>query len=410
MNVLVLNCGSSSFKFQVVSTSLADIQAASDLRLARGSVERIGMPNALVWLEVGKQPAVRETRPIADHREAIQHVLQLLRDPANGVLPTGENIDVVGHRVVHGGEFFSASMLITPEVLSRIEECIDLAPLHVPANLRGCQMTEELLTGVPQVAVFDTSFHQSMPPHAYLYGIPYEQYTHNKLRRYGFHGTSHRYVCYRLRSLLGIPRRSVNVISCHLGNGCSIAAIANGESLDTTMGLTPLEGLMMGTRCGDLDPGAVFRMIGHDGLSVGDVDTILNRKSGLLGVSGLSSDMRELLGAAEAGHERARLAIQMFCYRVTKGIAAYLPVVGPTLHAIVFTGGIGENSPEIRRRIVEPLGMFGIELDPQLNHSKNPDVISTPASTYPVRVIPMDEELVIARDAVRAVEKAQAAP
>lgn len=407
MNVLVLNCGSSSFKFQVISTSLADIQRASDRRLARGSVERIGLGNALVWLEVGDRPAMRDARPIADHRAAIEHVLQLLSDPANGVLPPGERIDVVGHRVVHGGEFFSASMLITPEVLARIEECVDLAPLHLPANLRGCAMAEELLPGVPQVAVFDTSFHQSMPPHAYLYGIPYEQYTHNKLRRYGFHGTSHRYVCYRLKSLLDISRRSVNVISCHLGNGCSICAITNGESLDTTMGLTPLEGLMMGTRCGDLDPGAVFRMIGHDGIGVDDVNTILNRKSGLLGVSGLSSDMRELLGAAAAGHERAALAIQMFCYRVTKGIAAYLPVVGPGLHAIVFTGGIGENSSEVRRRIIEPLGVFGIELDPALNEAERPDVISTAASRFPVRVIPMDEELVIARDAVRAVEKAE---
>jgi len=409
MNVLVLNCGSSSFKFQVVSTSLADIQAATDRRLARGSVERIGMPNAISWIEVGNKPAVRETRPIADHREAIAHVLQLLRDPSHGVLPPGDRIDVVGHRVVHGGEYFASSMLITPEVMARIGECIDLAPLHLPANLRGCRMTEDLLPDVPQVAVFDTSFHQTMPPHAFLYGIPYEQYTHNKLRRYGFHGTSHRYICYRLRSLLGIPRRSVNVISCHLGNGCSIAAIANGESLDTTMGLTPLEGLMMGTRCGDLDPGAVFRMIGHEGLGLGDVNTILNRKSGLLGVSGLSSDMRELLGAAAAGHERAALAIEMFCYRVMKGIAAYLPVVGGGLHAIVFTGGIGENSAEIRRRIVQPLEIFGIQVDHTLNEAEKPGVISTAASRFPVRVIPMDEELVIARDAVRAVEKAQAA-
>ncbi len=406
MIALVLNCGSSSLKFQLVETSLEAIQRDADARLARGSVERIGLGEGVLRLEVpGREPR-REAVAARDHREAIEGVLRLLAGDGEGVIRSRSDIGVVGHRVVHGGEHFARSTIITPEVVRAIEECIDLAPLHNPANLRGYRMAAALLPDVPHVAVFDTSFHQSMPPRAFLYGLPWDQYALNKVRRYGFHGTSHRFICYRLARLLGVGRREVNAVSCHLGNGSSVCAIRAGESIDTTMGFTPLEGLPMGTRCGDLDPGVLFYMMGREDLHAHEISTILNKQSGLLGISGVSSDMREILAAEQAGNPRARHAVDLFCYRATKAIGAMLPFVGEPVHGIVFTGGIGENSAEIRRRIAGPLAAYGIELDPAANEAPTPGLISAPASRHPVRVLPTDEELVIARDSVRAVEKA----
>ncbi len=410
MIVLVLNCGSSSLKFQVIDTSLEAIQRGSDVRMARGIVERIGLGEGVLRLELPRREPRREAMSARDHREAIDGVLRLLVNESDGVLHSRADIRVVGHRVVHGGEHFARSSIITPEVVRAIEECIDLAPLHNPANLRGYRMAASLLPDVPHVAVFDTSFHQTMPHRAFLYGLPWDQYARNKVRRYGFHGTSHRFICYRLARLLGIGRREVNAVSCHLGNGSSVCAIRSGESIDTTMGFTPLEGLPMGTRCGDLDPGILFYMMGREDLHAHEIATILNKQSGLLGVSGVSSDMREILAAEKSGNERAHHAVDLYCYRATKAIAAMAPFVGKPMHGIIFTGGIGENSAEIRRRIVEPLAAYGVTLDPLANESESPDVISGPGSLFPVRVVPTDEELVIARDSVRAVEKATGSP
>lgn len=406
MIVLVLNCGSSSLKFQLIDTSLDAIQRDADVRLARGLVERIGLGEGVLRLEEpGREPR-REAVSARDHREAIEAVLRVLVNEQYAVLKSRREIRVVGHRVVHGGEYFAKSTIIGPEVVRAIEECIDLAPLHNPANLRGYRMAAGLLPEVPHVAVFDTSFHQTMPPRAFLYGLPWDQYARNKVRRYGFHGTSHRFICYRLARLLGIGRREVNAVSCHLGNGSSICAIRAGGSIDTTMGFTPLEGLPMGTRCGDLDPGVLFYMMGREDLHAHEIATILNKQSGLLGVSGVSSDMREILAAEQAGNLRARHAVDLFCYRATKAIAGMIPFVGEPMHGIIFTGGIGENSADVRRRILRPLEAYGVILDEEANGAPSPGVISRPDSRFPVRVIPTDEELVIARDSVRAVEKA----
>ncbi|MCB2153666.1 acetate kinase [bacterium] len=406
MNVLVLNCGSSSVKFQVIDTSLKKIDAGGEECLGRGLVERIGLGDTLLRFEPKGGKVIRQGGHLTDHRQAIEEILKILTKSEYAIIGDLSEIGAVGHRVVHGGERFARSMVVDDEVEAGIEECIDLAPLHNPANLRGYRMAKQLLPEIPHCAVFDTSFHQSMPPHAFMYGLPYSQYTKHGIRRYGFHGTSHRFMAFRLHKIYNVPRFGVHCISCHLGNGCSITAISEGRSLDTSMGFTPLEGLMMGTRTGDLDPSAIFYMMGREEMALHEVNTLLNKHSGLIGVSGVSNDMRELLRHEYQGNERASLAIKMFCYRAAKYIASYLPVVGPKIQAITFTGGIGENSPEIRKRIIEQLNVLGIFLDDELNGEciGRECMISSEKSRTPVYAIPTNEELVIARDTIRAIE------
>ncbi len=409
MNILVLNCGSSSLKFQIIQTDLDLIEQDADKRLASGLLERV-VGNALITLQVEGQPKVRETAPLRDHRSAIDFVLRWIISPnskINHIKSLGD-IHAVGHRVVHGGEKFTKSVLIDEQVIEQIEDNIELAPLHNPANLKGIYGARELLgTGVPQVAVFDTAFHSTMPETSYLYAIPYQMYRRHRVRRYGFHGTSHRYVAYRYRQLVNIEREQVNIITIHLGNGCSACAIKNGESLDTSMGLTPMEGLVMGTRSGDVDP-SILEFIHHkEGIGMRDIDTILNKQSGLLGISGLTNDMRELLAEEqEKNDRRARLAIDIFCNRVKKYIGAYLAEMGGA-NAIVFTGGIGENSAAVRERICNGLEWMGLSLDKERNGEKmngREGEISADGSRLKAFVIPTNEELLIARDTVRTIK------
>jgi acetate kinase len=411
MHVLVLNTGSSSLKFQVVDTDLDAIEKNADRQSARGVLERIGS-ESLVTLRVEGRAPVRRTAALRDHRAALDYVLRWLVSSESGVpgISSLGDVHAVGHRVVHGGEKFTRSILITDEVVDQIEDCIDLAPLHNPANLKGIYAARELLgPGVPQVAVFDTSFHSTMPEVAYLYAIPYPLYVRHRVRRYGFHGTSHRYVGFRYRALTGKTHEETNIITLHLGNGCSACAIKAGESVNTSMGLTPLEGLVMGTRSGDIDPSVLEFLHHKEGLSFQEIDTLLNKQSGLLGISGLTNDMRELL-AEESAHQdrRARLAVELFCHRVRHYLGAYLAQMNGA-DAIVFTGGIGENSAEIRARICANLGFFGIAIDPEKNKAavggKEGDV-SADGARLRTYVIPTNEELLIARDTVRCVKNA----
>jgi acetate kinase len=408
MNVLVLNCGSSSVKFQIIATNLEQIAADTERRLARGNIERIG-GEAIVTLEAtGQQPA-RSTAALRDTRAAVEFIIRWACSAESGVTGIGSVADIhaVGHRVVHGGEHFTHSVLITDDVLRGIEDCIELAPLHNPMNIKGILAAREAFgSGLPAVAVFDTAFHQTLPERAYLYALPYQLYRRYRIRRYGFHGTSHRYVAYRYRQLRSSAREDTNVLTLHLGNGCSIAAIRSGDSVDTSMGFTPLEGLVMGTRSGDLDPAIVDFVAAKEGLTAQEVETLLNKQSGLLGISGLTNDMRELLAEAKENNDRrARLAIEIFCYRARKYIGAFLAAVG-VADAIVFTGGIGENSAEIRAEICDGLGWLGVTLDDErnaLHHDGREGLISRDDSRLAVYVIPTDEELLIARDTVRVV-------
>jgi acetate kinase len=411
MNVLVLNCGSSSVKFQLIATDLQRIARNSDERLAHGIIERIGGAGVITFTAEGSVPQ-RSAAPVRDKRAAVEMILHWVISKESGVsaVSTVADVQAVGHRVVHGGERFRNSVLITDEVLRGIEDYIDLAPLHNPANIEGIAAARASLgAGVPQVAVFDTAFHQTLPEHAYLYALPYQFYRRHRIRRYGFHGTSHRYVAYRYRTLRGIPRAATNVITLHLGNGCSIAAIRAGDCIDTSMGLTPLEGLVMGTRSGDVDPSVIDFIAAKEGLSAREVESLLNKQSGLLGISGLTDDMRELLAEAhEHDDRRARLAVEIFCYRARKYIGAYLAAMNGA-DAIVFTGGIGENSAEVRANICAGLSWLGIELDRERNmtHSGGHEgQISTAESRIEVYVIPTNEELLIARDTVRVVSDA----
>src|SRR5215213_9991989 len=408
MNILVLNCGSSTVKFQLVATDLDHIAQDADEHLAGGVVERIGGEAILDFRARGREPR-RSTAPVRDIRSAVETVIRWVTSADSGIEEVKSVADVhaVGHRVVHGGERFKQSALVTDEVLRGIEDCIDLAPLHNPGNIRGIQAAREVFgPGLPQVAVFDTAFHQTLPAHAYLYALPYQWYRRYRVRRYGFHGTSHRYVAYRYRKLRGIERGQTNVITLHLGNGCSAAAIRAGDSVDTSMGMTPLEGLVMGTRSGDMDPAIVDFIAAKEGLSAQEVDSVLDKQSWLMGISGLTNDMRELLDEAhESGDRRARLAVEIFCYRVRKYVGAYLAALGGA-DALVFTGGIGENSAEVRARICEGLAWMGIHLDASLNEKttgRREGVISRDDSRLAVYVIPTDEELLIARDTVRCV-------
>jgi acetate kinase len=411
MNILVLNCGSATIKFQLVATDLEAITQNGDRRLASGEIERIG-GESIISLHVPGHEAERTTATLRDVRGAIEMIARWICSDSSGITAVESIADIhaVGHRVVHGGERFTHSVVIDDSVLRDIEKCIDLAPLHNPTNIKGIVAAREVFgSGLPQVAVFDTAFHQTLPEHAYLYAIPYQLYRRHRVRRYGFHGTSHRYVAYRYRQLRNIARDATNVISLHLGNGCSIAAIRNGDSIDTSMGLTPLEGLVMGTRAGDLDP-AICDFIGDkEGLSSHEVGTLLNKQSGLLGISGLTNDMRELLAESHENNDRrAGLAVEIFCYRARKYIGAYLAAMGGA-DAVIFTGGIGENSGEVRAKICDGLQWLGLELDPARNseHSgRREGVISKDESRLAAYVIPTDEELLIARDTVRCVRGA----
>lgn len=406
MNVLVLNVGSSTVKFQLIRTDKERIEQDHDERLARGVVERIGGEAVLsLWSEANGD--TRTTASIRDIRASIDWILKWLTSDASGVdIASLAEIQAVGHRVVHGAESFSHSVAIDERVLKQLEEHIDLAPLHMPYNLAGVRAVRDSLGAVPQVAVFDTAFHHTLPETSYLYAIPYSLYRRHKIRRYGFHGTSHRYVAYRFRQRTGRSREDINIITLHLGNGCSACAIRGGNSVDTSMGFTPLEGLVMGTRSGDVDPAVLDYISVKEGLDLRGVQNLLNKQSGLLGISGLTNDMRELLEEADEHYDRrARLAIEIFCYRVRKYIGAYLAAMGGA-DAVVFTGGIGQNAPFVRASILEGLEWLGIELDDAANAATRGDTlgkISREDSSLEAWVIPTDEELLIARDTVRIV-------
>ena len=411
MNILVLNCGSSSVKFQIIATDLELIARDADVRLAGGIVERVG-GEAIITFSAKGSEARRTTAPVRDTRAAVETIIRWATSESSGIesVRSVADIHAVGHRVVHGGERFTQSVLITDEVLRGIEDCIELAPLHNPSNIRGIQAARDVFgTGLPQAAVFDTAFHQTLPDYAYLYALPYQWYRRHRIRRYGFHGTSHRYVAYRYRRLLKLERDRTDVITLHLGNGCSAAAIKGGNSVDTSMGLTPLEGLVMGTRAGDIDPAIIDFIGAKEGLSAQEIDSVLNKQSGLMGISGLTNDMRELLAEAhENDDRRARLAVEIFCYRVRKYIGAYMAALGGAA-ALVFTGGIGENSSEVRARICENAGWMGLELDAERNAAHvggREGLISSDASRLAAYVIPTDEELLIARDTVRSIHGA----
>lgn len=411
MNVLVLNCGSSTVKFQLITTDLDAIADDQDRRLARGSIERVG-GEAIVSLQAEGREQQRLAESLRDMRAAVDFIIRWSTSEAAGIegIHSIADIRAVGHRVVHGGERFTHSVLIDDEVLRGIEDCIELAPLHNPANIKGIQAARELFgPGLPQVAVFDTAFHQTLPERAYLYAIPYQFYRRYKIRRYGFHGTSHRYVAYRYRQIRNLTREQTNIITLHLGNGCSAAAIRQGESIDTSMGMTPLEGLVMGTRAGDLDPAIIDYLAIKEGLSVHQIESLLNKQSGLIGISGLTNDMRELLEEAHENNDRrALLSVEIFCYRARKYIGAYLAAMGGA-DAIVFTGGIGENSPEVRASICDGLAFAGLELDKQRNANCTSGCegsISVDGSKLAAYTIPTDEELLIARDTVRSVRGA----
>jgi acetate kinase len=405
MKILVLNCGSSSLKFQLIE---AGEEPEQDRALAKGLVEDTGGTAILHYEAEGKKP-VRDAVGAFQHKAAVERALAVLTDSETGVIPHKEEIGAVGHRVVHGGERFHESVLIDEDVIDGIEACIALAPLHNPANLQGYRAARAVLPEAPQVAVFDTSFHQSMPAESYLYALPYSAYQRYGVRRFGFHGTSHRFVSGRVSALLGrkADDPGLRLITCHLGNGASVCAIRGGKSIDTSMGFTPLEGLVMGTRCGDLDPAALLYLMGREELNAAEASSLMNKHSGLLGLSGLSSDMRTLLEAEEKGNDRAKLAIDVFCYRLRKYIAAYVGALGG-VDALVFAGGIGENSPAVRERTLQGLDSVGLSLD----SARNGAAQGTEAEISPedarsrVYVVPTNEELLIARDAFRIVKKA----
>jgi acetate kinase len=407
MNVLVLNSGSSSLKFQLIATDLDRIKQNADERLCKGMVERIG-GEAIVTAQIGSKPRSVFTAPLADLAAALDFLVRWIASESSGIseVQSVSDIHAVGNRVVHGGEMFSESAIITDEVLKGIEDCIDLAPLHNPNNVKCIQAARRLFgPKVPQVAVFDTAFHHTLPEQAYLYALPYHLYRRHHIRRYGFHGTSHRFVAYRYRVLNNLTREQTHVITLHLGNGCSAAAIRNGYPVDTSMGMTPLEGLVMGTRSGDVDPAVVNLIATKEGLSTHEVESLLNTQSGLLGISGLTNDMRVLQQELKEHEDRrVRLAIEIFCYRAKKYIGAYLACMGGA-DAVVFTGGIGENSPDIRVRICNGLEWFGLKIDKGRNDraSAREERITTDDSKLHAFVIPTDEELLIARDTVRCV-------
>ena len=395
MNVLVINCGSSSLKFQLINSE-------SEAVLAKGLCERIGIDGRLTYQPAGGEKNVSE-KAMPTHTEAIQFVIDALTDADTGVVKSLDEIGAVGQRVVHGGEKFAKSVVVTPEVKAAIAECNDLAPLHNPANLIGIEACESLMPGTPQVVVFDTAFHQTMPEKAYMYGLPYEYYEKFKVRRYGFHGTSHSFVSKRVAEIVGKPYNATKTIVCHLGNGASVSAVLNGESVDTSMGLTPLEGLVMGTRSGDIDPAIMEFIAKKENLDIAGIMNVLNKKSGVEGVSGVSSDFRDLEAAAKAGNKRAELAIDVFAYRVAKYVGAYTAAMNG-VDNIVFTAGIGENCALVRTKVCSYLGYLGITIDEEANGKRGEEIIiSTPDSKVKVLVVPTNEELAIARETVALV-------
>lgn len=393
MKILVINAGSSSLKYQLIDMDTESV-------MAKGLCERIGIDGHLKHSPlVGGKPVFDEDIALPTHAEAIAAVIDKLTSAEYGVVASMKEIDAVGHRVVHGGEKFASSVLITDEVMAALEECTPFAPLHNPANIIGINACRDVMGDVPMVAVFDTAFHQTMPGKAYMYAVPYEYYKNDGIRRYGFHGTSHRYVSQRAAEFLGIDLGNCKMVTCHIGNGGSITAVLNGKSVDTSMGLTPTEGLMMGTRVGDVDPGALTFLMTKHHLTVQQMQDIINKQSGVAGVSGLSNDMREIEAAVKEGNPRAKLALDMYEQRILKYIGAYAAEMGG-LDVIVFTGGVGENQTGVRENVCAPLGFMGVELDSELNARTRgtETLISRPSSRVKVVVIPTDEELMIARD------------
>lgn len=395
MNVLVINCGSSSLKYQLINSDTEDV-------LAKGLCERIGIDGRLVYQKAGCGKEITEAA-MPTHKEAIQMVLDALVNDKTGAIKSLSEVNAVGHRIVHGGEKFASSVVITDEVLEAVAQCNDLAPLHNPANLIGINACKELMPGVPMVAVFDTAFHQTMPEKAYLYGLPYEYYENYKVRRYGFHGTSHSFVSKETARFLGMDLENSKIIVCHLGNGASISAVKDGKCVDTSMGLTPLEGLVMGTRSGDIDPAIMEYIAKKEDLDIAGVMNVLNKKSGLEGISGLSSDFRDLTAGAKEGNKRAIAAIEVFCYRVAKYVGSYVAAMNG-VDAIAFTAGIGENVGLVREKICSYLGYLGITLDAEANAKSGDNcVISAADSKVKVAVIPTNEELAICRETVALV-------
>lgn len=398
MNVLVINCGSSSLKYQVIDSETEKV-------LAKGLCERIGIDGRLVYTPAGGEKEISNL-DMPTHKQAIQYVINALTNDKTGVIKSLDEIGAVGHRLVHGGEKFACSTLITDEVIKAVEECSDLAPLHNPANLIGVHACQELMPNTPMAGVFDTAFHQTMPLEAYMYGIPYEYYEKYKVRKYGFHGTSHSFVSKRTAELLGKPAENLKIIVCHLGNGSSICAVDGGKSVDTSMGLSPLEGLIMGTRSGDIDPSVMEFICKKENMDINGIMEVLNKKSGVQGLSGVSSDFRDLQAGAASGNDRCEMAVDVFCYRVLKYIGAYVAAMNG-VDAIAFTAGLGENDDVVRRKIVSRLGYLGITLDEAANKETRGKeaMISTSDSKVPVWVVPTNEELAIARETVALLQK-----
>lgn len=398
MNILVINCGSSSLKYQLIDSDSEEV-------LAKGLCERIGIPGSAITHQPAGKDKVTEEVKMEDHTDAVKYVIEKLVDPQVGVVGSLEEISAIGHRIVHGGEKFAGSVVIDDEVIKAVEECNDLAPLHNPANLIGIHSCQKIMPGVPMVAVFDTAFHQTMPKKAYLYGLPYEYYEKYKVRRYGFHGTSHDFVSNRAAEILGKKREDLKIIVCHLGNGASVSAVQNGKCVDTSMGLTPLEGLIMGTRSGDVDPAIISFLADKEGLSADQVIDICNKKSGVLGLSGgLSSDFRDLGNAAEEGNEKAATALETWSYRVAKYVGAYAAAMNG-VDVIAFTAGVGENNFLARKQVASYLGYLGVTIDDKENEKRGEEVIiSTPDSKTTVMVVPTNEELAIARETLRLVK------
>jgi acetate kinase len=399
MKILVLNCGSSSVKYKLIDTN-------TETLMAEGGVEKIGLPDGFIKFKITDGSKKIQELGQVNHTGAVQAVLHALTDATYGCIADLSEIDAVGHRLVHGGTKFSDSVLITEEVKAMVRECYPLAPLHNPANMTGVEAVEALMPGKPQVGVFDTAFHQTMPAKAYMYALPYKFYEEDGVRRYGFHGTSHRYVSQRVCEILGVDITTQKIITCHVGNGGSITAICGGKSVDTSMGLTPTEGLMMGTRVGDVDPGAITYLMERHNLSAADLQKIFNKESGMMGVSGISSDMREIEAAVQKGDQRAKMTLDMYENRITKYIGAYAAEMGG-VDIIVFTGGVGENQTDVRTSVCAPLKFMGVEIDTAVNDTIRGDeaVISTAASKVKVVVVPTDEEMMIARDTRAIVEK-----
>lgn len=397
MKTLVINCGSSSLKYQLIDMATEDC-------MVQGLVERIGIEGSILTQKVEGKDKYVINSDIKDHKEAIRLVLEALVDPVHGVIKSMDEISAVGHRVVHGGEKYSDSVLINDEVLQSIKDCIVLAPLHNPPNVIGIEACKELMPNTPMVAVFDTAFHQTMPKHAYICPLPYELYEKYGVRKYGFHGTSHKYVSNKVAEAMGKDIKDLKIITCHLGNGCSLAAVKNGKSIDTSMGFTPLAGVMMGTRSGSIDPSVISFLIEQHGYTIEEIDELLNKKSGVLGISGVSSDFRDVLAAGEAGNERAKLALEIFYYKVRTQIAAYAGAMGG-VDVIVFTAGIGENSSITRREILRELEFFGFTINDEKNELRGHiQEISNEDSKVKVYVVPTNEELMIARDTAKLVK------